>query len=191
MNAPHGASISLGSSSSDSELIISGGELHTRSGIEIELTATFSVLGNGATAIGVGTNRTTDHGSWYQKGTLNCGVGPRGITKIYVAAGKGGEQYVHFLEGSKLDMHFYGTRPINGAWVIMELEGAAIKDEGLALSEAASENPGWTFEVDNSGRNGRLIVKYSHYVGVPEARYYSLMLSVVLGAFVLCRRRRA
>lgn len=191
LNAPHGASISIGSGSSESEFSISGGEMHTRGGIEIESTGTFSVLGSGASAIGVGTHRATDHGSWYQKGTLSCGVGPRGITKIYVAAGDTGAQFVHFLEGSKLDMHFYGTRPINGAWVIMELEGAAIKDDGLALSEAASENPGWTFEVDNSGKNGRLIAKYSHYVGVPEARYYTLMLSVVLGAFALCRRRRS
>lgn len=190
MYAPHSASISIGSGASESELIISGGELHTRAGIEIGAAATFSVLGNSATAIGVGTQRASDHGSWHQLGTLTCEVGPRGITKIYVAAGDQGGQSVHFLEGSKLNMHFHGTRPINGEWVIMELEGASILDDGLALSEAASENPGWTFVVDNSARNGRLIAKYSHYVGVPEARYYSLMLSAVLGVFVICRRRR-
>jgi len=190
MKAPHQPSISLGSVASESDFTVSGGSLYTRAGVEVGSNAKFSVLGSGATAIGIGSVKEENSGAWYQEGTLSCGVGPRGITKIYVAGGDKKDQFVRFAKGSKLDLHFHGTRPINGSWVLMELEGVDIVNEGLEFSEATLETPGWTVEIDNSGSNGRLIAKYSHYVEVPEVSQYSLILSLLLGVCVLGRRRR-
>lgn len=187
---PHQPSITVGTGGSESEFSVSGGALYTRAGIEIGTNSTFAVKGNDAKAIAIGALQVDNPGTWYQSGTLSCGVGPRGITKIYVALSEKSEQFVRFAKGSKLDLNFYGTRPINGTWVLLELQDGHIEDEGLELTKATSENPGWTFEIDNSGPNGRLIAKYKHYVGVPELRQYSLVLSLLLGVLVMARRKR-
>ncbi len=190
IGAQNGASISLGSKDSIASFNISGGSLVTRGGIELDTKATFKVLGAAASGIEFGNHKATEHGFWYQKGTLSIGIGANGVTPILVAAGDSGEQSVEFFSGAELDLSFHGAEPFNGTWTLLELEGADIVDHGLVLSEATKVNAGWSFKIDNSGPNARLTATYKHYVSIPEPMSYSMILGCSLVLSVLLRRRR-
>lgn len=189
MDGPRFPSISVGSGGATADLNISGGMLETRAGIEIDTNASFNVLGTNASSIKIGSIRDTDPGAWYQKGTLGIGIGSSGVTPIQIASGTKDSVDVQFLKGSKLDLSFHGVKPFNGSWTIMEVEGDEIVDHGLALSVASQADPSWSFEIDNSGPNGRLIATYNHYVAIPESSSYSTIVGAI-GLLSLGLRRR-
>lgn len=185
IDAPAGPSISLGPGKADGEMNISGGSLTTRFGVEIDSKATFKVLGTGASKIGIGLNPRSGFGTWYQKGTLSVGIGPKGVTKIELIGNASKDQFVTFLSGSVLDLSFHGTNPYSGTWTILEVEDANIVDEGLLLSAATRRDPNWSFEIDNTGRVGRLNAKY---VDIPEPSMFGMVLGGIC-LFAVLRRR--
>lgn len=191
IGSPFGMSLSLGARDSIASMNISGGSLITRGGVEIESNATFNVQGAVASQIGIGVNKDTDAGTWFQRGTLKMGIDSKGVTKVYVAGGINGLPAVQFTADSKLDLSFHGTQPYNGTWTILEVEGADIIDEGLMLSEATMKDPSWSFKIDNSGPNGRLTATYNKYVSIPEPLSYSMALGVCCLLALSMRRVRA
>lgn len=190
MGAPSGPSLSIGPGGGEAEFNISGGSLETRVGVEIDTNASFNVLGNDALFIKIGSLKPNESGFWYQKGTLSFAIGFEGVTKVEVVNGTDDTPQAQFLLGSKLDLSFNtGTKPVNGTWTLLELENAAIIDEGLVLSDATKADQNWSFKVDNSGQNGRLIASYGDYVSIPEPLSCSLILGT-FSLFVLNFRRR-
>lgn len=185
IGSPAGPSLSLGPGNADAEMNISGGSLISRFGVEIDSKATFKVLGTGASKIGIGLSERDGFGSWYQKGTLSVGVGPKGATKIEIIGNASKDQFVTFLSGSVLDLSFHGTKPYSGTWTILEVENANIVDEGLLLSTATRADPNWSFEIDNTGRVGRLNAKY---VDIPEPKSFALVLGGICMLAMLRRR---
>lgn len=190
MGAPGYFSISLSSESRTAELIISGGSLDTRCGVEIGTNGTFQVLGVDTSKIDIGGTQDRDPGSWYQQGTLSCSIGSKGLTKIHIFDGTSSESFATFLAGSTLDLSFHETEPYFGTWTILELEGEDIVDEGLALSAATSKDPNWRFTIDNSGPNGVLKVTYSHTAEIPEPLSFVLIFGIVGSLTLACRRRK-
>jgi hypothetical protein len=185
IDAPAGPSLSLGPGNAEAEMNISGGSLTSRFGVEIDSKATFKVLGTGASKIGIGLNERQGFGSWYQKGTLSAGIGPKGITKIEIIGNASKDQFVTFLSGAVLDLSFHGANPYSGTWTILEVEDANIVDEGLLLSAATRRDPNWSFEIDNTGRVGRLNAKY---VDIPEPKSFALVLGGICMLAMLRRR---
>lgn len=162
---------------------ISGGSLATRAGVGVGTTGVFSVLGSGATSIGIGSNQSID-GTWLQQsgGTLRMTVDLGGVTPILLDDVGTGGVIAEFLSGSILDLGFEDVTPFGGTWTLLEAENAAITDNGLGLSGTTAS--GWSFNVDNSGSNGLLTATY-----IPEPA-----TSLVLGLAALLgfgRRRRA
>ncbi|MGJ8653878.1 MAG: hypothetical protein ACSHX8_11435 [Opitutaceae bacterium] len=190
IGAPDGASISLGSRGAVAEFNISGGSLVTRGGVEIDSNASFKVLGSRISRIAIGDHKASDHGFWYQRGTLSIGIGPYGVTPIQITSGDSQAQFARFLEGAELDLGFYETEPLTGTWTLLEIENAKIDDEGLVLSAATIANGDWSFNVDNSGPNGRLLATYGDYVSIPEPLSCSFMLGAFC-LFILNIRRKA
>ncbi len=144
-------------------LNFTGGSLTTRNDVEIFTSGLFNIVGNAANSvIGVGSFGTTD-GHWIQDGTLRLQVdAANGITPIFVddvdLDGSGAS--ATFNAGSILDLSFLGSpAAATTTYTILELEGADIIDNGLALSPTT--NPAWSFAVDNSGVNGLLTVTYT------------------------------
>ncbi|MGJ8653879.1 MAG: hypothetical protein ACSHX8_11440 [Opitutaceae bacterium] len=189
IGAPDGASISLGGGGAVASFNISGGSLVTRGGVEMDSNASFKVMGSDASNIALGDHKAADHGFWYQRGTLSFGIGSQGVTPIKVAAGDSQAQFAKFLEGAELDLGFYQTKPVHGTWTLLELENANINDEGLVLSAATIADGDWSFNVDNSGSNGRLTATYGGYASIPESMSFSMILGS-LSLIALARRRR-
>lgn len=178
-----GFSIEVGGNAGGDGLFeVSGGSIATRIGVGIGGTGTFSVLGSGATSIGIGSNGSID-GKWnqYLDGVLAASVDAGGLTSIFiddVDATLGVS--VEFQAGSVLDLNFLSIPETPGTWTVLEAENSAIVDLGLVLSAATAT--GWSFDVDNSGTNGLLTATYA----VPEPTTVGLL---VLGGLCLVRRR--
>lgn len=160
---------------------ISGGSMETRVGVGIGAAGTFSVLGSGATSIGIGSNGSLD-GVWKQhsSGTLSATIDLGGVTPILIDD-LGGSPSATFDAGSFLNLGFNVT-PFAGTWTILELENAGITDDGLGLTAATAADPNWSFNIDNSGANGLLTATYA-----PEP---STALLGLLGLGFLSKRRR-
>ncbi|WP_309489778.1 PEP-CTERM sorting domain-containing protein [Oceaniferula flava] len=185
--SPVKSSLAIGTNGGTGILDISRGTLNTRAGVEIGAGGTFQIMGTGDSQqgidINIGSNGSLD-GFWWQTagGTLSMGIGADGVEQIFVDnVDDDGGQFATFADGSILDMSFYDTVATPGTWTLMELEGAAITDEGLELA-AGDEAAGWSFTVDNSGPNGLLTVTY-----VPEPSSTALL---GLGGLALLMRRR-
>ena len=148
---------------------ILGGAMETRGPVHVLDTGTFSVVGSGATSIGIGSIGTGD-GGWFQKagGTLRARVNARGLTPIFVDDvddGIDNQILALFEDGSRLDLGFEDIDPVAGTWTLLEAENTAITDLGLMLTDQTAANPGWSFTVDNSGGNGLLTATFTPVIG--------------------------
>lgn len=173
----------VGQNGSDALVSISGGILTTRSGMEVDVNSTFEVLGSGATQIGIGSHLGGD-GFATINGSLSAMIDAGGVTPIFVDD-LGGGAAATFNAGSELDLGFLGTPAAPGSWTVLELEGADIIDNGLALSAATLADPNWEFSIDNDGTNGLLVATY-----IPEPST-SLLAGSALLLGLGFRRRKA
>ena len=182
-----GYSLELGddvAGNGDALFEISGGSFATRIGVGVGTTGTFSVVGSGASSIGIGSNGSLD-GEWNQfaGGTLSATVDLTGITKIFIDDVDGGGVSVNFQAGSLLNLGFLGT-PVAGTWTILEAEGTTFDSSTISgLSLTPSTASGWSYGFDNVGGNGLLTATYV----IPEP---SAALLGGLGLLALLRRRR-
>jgi hypothetical protein len=163
---------------------ITTGTLLTRQGGIVGPNGTFSVLGSGATEIGIGTHSTGD-GFWEQNagGVFNAGIDAGGITTTFIDS-VGGATSATFDNGSILDVGFIGGFSGAGTWSVLEIENGTITDNGLAFAPTVDTSI-WSFAVDNSGPNGILSV-----TAVPEPSAFPLLLGVAAIGFTALRRRR-
>ena len=145
-------------------MTISGGSFVTRSEVRLgdETSAgigSFTVLGSQATQIGIGGANDDIDGAWIQNAgsSLVVRMDIGGSTPIFVRDNSNeGTPTVTFKSGTLLDVdHLSGDA--GGTWTVMEVENAEINDEGLALASSVDTSI-WSFEIDNSGSNGRLLV---------------------------------
>lgn len=157
-------------------LEITSGSLVTRTGVKlghatVSGTGTFTVLGTDASEIGIGTRTGDTDGTWHQHAgsTLKVGIDFAGVTKIFLddsTTGTGGTSAI-FESGSLLDVGYHNITEGGGTWVVMEVENGDINagpnDANLSFTPSVDTNI-WSFAVDNSGPNGRLLLTA---VGVP------------------------
>ncbi|MEN8662928.1 MAG: carbohydrate-binding protein [Lentimonas sp.] len=145
-------------------LEITAGSLKTRRGAKlghatVAGTGTFTVLGNDATEIGIGSQGSLD-GSWEQHSgsTLKVGIGYSGVTKIFIDDVQGtNDTYATFESGSLLDVDYYAGGSGGGTWIVMEVENGDITDNGLVFAPGVDTDI-WSFNIDNSGSSGVLTV---------------------------------
>lgn len=174
---------------------ISGGSLLTRFGSHVGTTGVFSVVGSGASSIGIG-NNSNGEGVWLQRagGTLKASVDAGGLTPIFVDdnGDDGAGIFAEFELGSLLDLSFNGVAPFDGTWTVLELENADIEVSGtgtvtgytLGLALSGSTASGWSFNVDNSGANGLLTATYT---AIPEP---GTLVLWGFGSLIALSRRR-
>lgn len=158
----------------DGTFEISGGLLKTRTGVCLGSAdgtgvGTFSVLGSGASRIGIGSQSNGD-GAWTQHAgsVLRVGVDVHGTTKITVDDAEGGDgTFVVFENGALLDVDYYDGGHGGGTWTIMEVENGTITDNGLAFAPGV-DTATWSFAIDNSGPHAKLTITAP---GEPANRY--------------------
>ncbi|MDF7797971.1 hypothetical protein P4C99_00750 [Pontiellaceae bacterium B1224] len=144
------ASLEIGDARGSGALNISGGRMITRGGLYVGPQGMFSVLGAGASEIGIGSDKNCD-GHWIQQGggILKVGIddSPQGVTKILVdyVDGTGGGGDVVFEAGALLDVSFLGKFK-RGKFVVMEWEGT-VKDLGLKFAPSVNTSE-WDFYID-------------------------------------------
>ena len=153
-----------GSNAGTGNFTVSGGSFVTRSEVRLgdETSAgigSFTVLGSQATQIGIGGANDDIDGAWIQNtgSSLVVRMDIGGSTPIFVRDNSNeGTPTVTFKSGTLLDVdHLSGDA--GGTWTVMEVENADINDEGLAFASSVDTSV-WSFEIDNSGSNGRLVV---------------------------------
>lgn len=139
---------------------VSGGSLITRSGVKIGSEGTFTVTGQGASRIGIGSSGTVD-GEWYQEsgGVLrarindtSAGLTPICIDEVNSSDGSAGN--VTFENGALLEVDVTGSFLNGGTYTVMEWEGS-VTDNGLGFAPGVDTNV-WSFSVDST--NKRLTV---------------------------------
>ena len=150
-----------GLSSGSGSLTVSGGSFQARQSVRLGGSAsngkgTFSVMGSQASSISIGENGVD--GVWFQSSgsTLVLRVDAGGTTPIILNDNDGSGTSATFENGSILDVdHLSGEG--GGNWTVLEVENADIADNGLAFAPGVDTSV-WSFTVDNSGANGKLIV---------------------------------
>ncbi|MDF7823648.1 discoidin domain-containing protein [Pontiellaceae bacterium B12227] len=155
-----------GNAAGDGTFTVSGGSFITRTGVKLgdgtsAGTGTFEVFGSECTSIGVGLSGSGD-GYWeqYAGSTLRVGIelGLTGVTKVYLEDYEDdGGTYATFEAGSLLDVGYYNGGYGGGTWTVMEVENGAITNNGLAFAPGVNAGV-WSFNIDNSGANGKLTV---------------------------------
>ena len=155
-------SLNLGGlSSGNGSLTVSGGLFSARESVRLGGSGstgkgTFTVLGSQASSISMGANGVD--GVWFQSAgsTLVLRVDAGGTTPIILHDEGGRGTSATFENGSILDVdHLTGEG--GGNWTVLEVENADIVDNGLAFAPGVDTSV-WSFTVDNSGANGKLIV---------------------------------
>jgi len=122
-------------------------------------TGSFTVMGSQATKIGVGDAGNDADGVWNQHAgsslVLRFDIG--GVTPIFLHDNSNTDgTSATFANGSILDVdHLAGGG--GGTWTVMEVENGNIVDNGLAFASGVDTSV-WSFSVDNSGVNGKLVV---------------------------------
>ena len=156
-----------GSASGIGRLTVAGGRFLTRGEVKVGDsvaggTGVFTVLGSQASEIGIGGANDDINGVWEQGtgSSLVVRVDAGGCTPIFVHdnqnVGLDTPSSATFESGSILDVgHLVGDG--GGTWTVMEVENGNIIDQGLAFA-AGVDTSVWSFRVDNSGANGRLLV---------------------------------
>ena len=168
--ASGGVSLRLGANrdstaSGTGSLTIAGGRFVTRSVAQLGSatvagTGNFTVLGSQPTEIGIaGSNDDTD-GVWHQHAgsSLILRFDNGGCTPIVIHDSQTNTNGTSatFENGAILDVdHLSGDG--GGTWTVLEVENGDIVDNGLAFAPGVDTSV-WSFSVDNSGANGRLLV---------------------------------
>lgn len=155
-----------GSAAGTGTLTIAGGTFTTRDEVKIGNagggTGIFEVMGSQATEIGIGGANDDIDGGWYQHAgsSLVVRFDAGGCTPIVVHDNSNPEgTYATFENGTILDVdHLTGDG--GGTWTVLEVENGDITDNGLQFA-AGVDTSVWSFSVDNSGANGRLLVTAS------------------------------
>lgn len=176
-----------GSSNSEADVIISGGSLVTRLGVNVRNNGTFSVVGSGAAQIGVGSleyaNNPID-GRWVQEGggmlSLRVDDTAQGLTKIFIndTTSTDWNGDVTFAAGSLLDVDFAGAYVNEGTFTVMEWEGAVLENK-LAFAPGVDTSI-WSMNVDE-------VNKVLTVTAIPEPMSVILVLGS-LGSIVFLRR---
>lgn len=176
-------SLELGDNGEGSGLFeISGGSFETRINVGIGETGVFSIVGSGASSIGIGSNGSLD-GAWTQfaGGTLRVSMDGGGVTKVFVDDIDGGGVSIDFQAGSLVDI--VGTAAA-GTYVLLEAEATTFDASTIAgLSLSGATDSGWSLGFDNVGGNGQVTATYV----VPEPGSLAL---IGLGGLAILRRRR-
>ena len=147
--------------------VVSGGSVRTRTGVKLGSatqpgTGRFVVLGSDALGIALGSSNDGFDARWEQHSgsTLQVGIDAGGVTSIFLDDNNSdtpaGASAV-FENGSILDVGYFGITEGGGTWTVMEVENGDIEDNGLAFAPGVDTDI-WSFSIDNSGRNGRLLV---------------------------------
>ena len=156
-----------GSASGIGRLTVAGGRFLTRGEVKVGDsvaggTGVFTVLGSQASEIGIGGANDDINGVWEQGtgSSLVVRVDAGGCTPIFVHDNQNVNletpSSATFESGSILDVgHLVGDG--GGTWTVMEVENGNIIDQGLAFAPGVDTSV-WSFRVDNSGANGRLLV---------------------------------
>ena len=164
-------SLSLGGvSSGTGSMTISGGSFAARQSVRLGGdsssvgTGTFAVNGSQATGISIGSSGVD--GVWQQSAgsslVVRFDIG--GSTPIYLIDNGGSGTSATFANGAILDVdHLAGSNAGAGTWTVMEVENGTMVDNGLAFAPSVDTSV-WSFEIDNSGANGKLVVTAA---GVP------------------------
>ncbi|WP_411846174.1 carbohydrate-binding protein [Roseibacillus persicicus] len=168
--AKNGVSLYLGANSSSSDsgsgtFTISGGSFLTRTGVRLghfskDGAGTFSVLGSASSEIGIAGANTDSDGFWEQNSgsVLRVGIDFGGVTPIVLKDGSStAGPSATFEDGALLDVDYYNLTSGGGTWVVMEVENGPVIDNGLAFAPGVDTSV-WSFTIDNSGSNGRLLV---------------------------------
>ena len=156
-----------GSAGGIGRLTVAGGRFLTRGEVKVGDsvaggTGVFTVLGSQASEIGIGGANDDINGVWEQGtgSSLVVRVDAGGCTPIFVHDNQNVNldtpSSATFESGSILDVgHLVGDG--GGTWTVMEVENGNIIDQGLAFAPGVDTSV-WSFRVDNSGANGRLLV---------------------------------
>ncbi|WP_419195192.1 carbohydrate-binding protein [Novipirellula herctigrandis] len=152
------------SASGTGNLTIAAGTVVTRSMVKLgdataAGTGNFTVLGSQPSQIGVGGANDDIDGVWHQHSgsSLIVRFDVGGCTPIFLHDNSNTTgTSATFESGSLLDVdHLSGDG--GGTWTVMEVENGDIIDNGLALASSVDASV-WSFEIDNSGANGKLLV---------------------------------
>lgn len=148
-------SIVLGNgSNARGTMVLSGGQISTRSGIVLGGPGTtgrgrFEIRGNNT--VNVGTINTADDGYWLQhaNSTLaayvtNGQLGTILVDNLNGAAGTYSDGNVIFMPGALLEVGFLGA-PINGSWDVMRWRGTLLTN-GLAFASSVTDT-NWSFAM--------------------------------------------
>lgn len=148
--------LGIGQSGGTGELVVAGGSLTTRTGVELDSGGTVLIEGSGASEIGIGSEGSLD-GYWLQKsgGRFALEIDAVGVAKVFVddtdGDGTGGD--VTFENGALLDVGFLTGLDLAGSWDVMTWEGD-LADNGLAFAPSVDVAK-WSFEfADTDGFNG-------------------------------------
>lgn len=155
-----------GSASGVGRLTIAGGKMVTRDqakiGDAVAGTGVFTVLGSQASEIGIGGANTDIDGAWTQHAgsSLVVRFDSGGCTPIFIHDNTNDDPNkptnATFKAGAILDVdHLVGDG--GGTWTVLEVENGDVDDEGLVFAPGVDTSI-WSFSVDNSGANGKLLV---------------------------------
>jgi len=160
----NGVSLQIGGlSSGTGSVTIAGGSFLTRANVTLgggsNGVGTFTVLGSNASEITIGGSGSDIDGTWEQHAgsSLVARFDNRGVTPIIVRDNSNDEgTSATFENGSILDVTHLPSGG-GGTWTLLEVENGDITDNGLAFASSVDTSV-WSFRVDNSGSNGRLLV---------------------------------
>ena len=119
----------------------------------------FTVLGS-ESSIGIGDSNDDVDGGWHQHPgsslVLRFDVGGCSPIIIHDNSNTDVGTFAIFESGSILDVdHIAGGG--GGTWTVMEVENGDVVDNGLVFAPGVDTSV-WSFSIDNSGANGKLIV---------------------------------
>ena len=154
-----------GSTSGTGSMTVAGGSFEARQIVQLggtnasAGTGTFSVVGSQASSITIGANG--NNGAWSQSAgsTLHLRLDVGGTTPIFLAdTGNSTPASATFASGAILDVaHLTGGGGGGGTWTVLEVQNGEINDEGLVFASGVDTSV-WSFDVDNTGANGKLTV---------------------------------
>lgn len=155
-----------GGSSSSGSFTVDGARFTTRGPIRLGNASSaglgvFSILGSDG-VVGVGSANDDIDGGWHQYSgsTLLLRFDIGGTSPIFIQDNSSTDvgTFATFESGSILDVdHLAGSGAGGGTWTVLEVENGDVVDNGLEFA-AGVDTSVWSFSVDNSGVNGKLIV---------------------------------
>ena len=176
-------SLNLGGLSSGSgSLTIAGGSFAARETVRLggnasNGTGTFAVMGSQPSSIVIGGNGVDGLWSQAARSSLVVRFDNGGVTPIFINDDDGNGAAAFFENGAILDVdRLDANSDLGGTWTVLEVENGDVFDFGLEFAPGVDTSV-WSFEVDNSGTNGKLIVTA---VGEPAQQVgFDLMVGTI------------